>query len=888
MKKSKVALVLSGLFCFLFLLYLKNLDYEMANLDSSMLASPNIKDVTNDIQTRFMISPKELGDETGWKNNSFDDENWKKIKIPSYSVTTESDFQDGNFAYYRIHVPKSLMKQFSYLKNELSLGVYILLYSRADIYVNGKLYLSNSPRNVNESVVVVPLEDGVDNLVAIQGTIKTGDAGINHRTQIMLGRGAELNQLYSKVYKAQTVFTLIYILCKGSILFIFALIFFVVGVDKFFEKFLMFGIFVVSEDVLRGDYLNAYLNLPTRVSLYNMVNIGISLYLFLFLADVVNKKIKKNHIIIATMILTAFSFFMVYDILNSSSFFHFDQYLKFWNIILIAILIGFIPKMMKVDPIPAGIMIFAAGLTGWSAFFSENVGHNLKAVGNLLLFFMAAYQTFILFKREQDLLKVKQYELLEQEKDVAIGRTAALLAHDVRRPLEQMNLILNRISSGSVTDEFLKAAKKDVDFSLTSVNNQINDIMNFSRTKEISLDSINFYKVLSGSLKQVLTISKNVSIDLKYDFQAPYSMMGDESRLSSLLTNLISNAVEAIRDIGKKSHGNIVFSTSVIQNDFIFKIKNDGPQIPEDVITEIFKPLFTHGKSKGTGLGLASVAKAMADHKGSIEVSNTPQGVEFKLTFKVYTALNDMNLEEFKSSSTAYSYETTSTLATTHLRPLRLFVLDDDAQVYEYFSFLVDQLNFDVELTFFQSIEESRKAVREKRFDLYILDYDLGHSETGFDFYKQELSYLSSEVVIHTNRDMSVLNSAQCGYQQKPMPIDHLISIVEDVYSKRLITMLVDDSELSVMAWELFNGKHNVTSYSSPEAALKYAKDTKFDVCVLDYYFDNSQMNGESLGVDIHKLYPEMKVFISSNSDDLNTQFPILAKNFFDIRSKLN
>ncbi|MBA2403926.1 MAG: GHKL domain-containing protein [Bdellovibrionales bacterium] len=879
MKKSKFVLVLSGLFCCLFLLYLKNLDYEMANLDSSMLASPNIKDVTDDIQTRFMISPKVLGDETGWKSPTYDDKNWKEIKIPSYSVTTEPDFQDGNFAYYRIHVPKALMGHFSYLKNEVSLGVYILLYRRADIYVNGKLYLSNSPRNSNESVVVVPLEDGVDNVIAIQGTIKTGDAGINHRTQIMLGRGAELNQLYSKVYKAQTVFTLIYILCKGSILFIFALIFFVVRVDKFFEKFLMFGVFVVSEDVLRGDYLNAYLNLHTRVSLYNLVNIGISVYLFLFLADVIHKSIKKKHVITATMILSGFSFFMVYDILNSSSFFHFDQYLKFWNIILIAILLGFIPKMIKGDPIPAGIMIIAAVLTGWSAFFSENVGHNLKAVGNLLLFFMAAYQTFILFKREQDLL-------LEQEKDVAIGRTAALLAHDVRRPLEQMHLILNRISSGSVTDEFLKAARKDVDFSLTSVNNQINDIMNFSRTKEISLDAINFYKVLSGSLKQVLTISKNVSIDLKYDFQAPYSILGDESRLSSLLTNLISNAVEAIRDIGKKSHGKMTLSTSVIQNDFILKIHNDGPQIPDDIIQEIFKPLFTHGKSKGTGLGLASVTKSMADHKGSIEVANTPQGVEFKLVFKVHAALNDMNLEEFKSSSAAYTYETTSTVAFSDLRPLRIFVMDDDAQVYEYFSFLVNQLNFEVELSFYQSVAEAKKAVREKRFDLYILDYDLGHSETGFDFYKQELSYLSSEVVIHTNRDMSVLNGAPCGYQQKPMPLDYLIKTAEDVYSKRLITMLVDDSELSVMAWELFNGKHNVISYSSPEAALKGAASTKFDVCVLDYYFDNSPMNGENLGVEIQKLYPEMEIFISSNADDLKTQFPVLAKTFFNIRAK--
>ena len=58
-------------------------------------------------------------------------------------------------------------------------------------------------------------------------------------------------------------------------------------------------------------------------------------------------------------------------------------------------------------------------------------------------------------------------------------------------------------------------------------------------------------------------------------------------------------------------------------------IQDSGPGIPEELIPEIFDPLFTT-KMEGTGLGLASCKSIINSHDGTLTVSNNP--TIFKIT----------------------------------------------------------------------------------------------------------------------------------------------------------------------------------------------------------------------------------------------------------------
>ncbi len=877
MKKNKVVLVLSCIFSLSFLFFVIYTTENLGNVENTLAISPNIQDVTDKIETKIFVTNKEI--DSGWSEPDFLDSHWKSIKIPKDWVPKESEFKEGNFTYYRILVPKESISKLSHLHNESVLSLYYVLFSKVDVFVNGVFRSTNKPRNYNESILSIPIDESKDNIIALKGYIKTGDTGINHHGKIFAGREAELNELHRKSYKGQTVFSLIFILCKGSILFIFTLIFLVMKVERFFEKSLMFGMFVLLEDILTGDYLTHLLNLNQMVYLYNLANIGATIFLFLFMSDVIQLKYSKKLIGVIVGSLFVTSFLVAFDVLYTSYVFTIDDFLKFWNAIMIVVLLNFIPRVFKADKILFFALSIAAILTGYSAFFSSNVGHNLKEISGLLIFFMVAYQTFILFRRQQN-------QLIEQEKDVAIGKTAAILAHDVRRPLDQMNLILNRISAGEANPEFLKVAKQDVEFAITSVNNQINDIMSFSRTREIILEPVSFYSVLSASIKQVLTISKNVALYLEYDFKAPNKILGDESRLASVLTNLISNAVEAIKDIGGKSSGVIRFTTIVEKDYLIFKIFNDGPLIPANVLSDIFKPLFTFGKIRGTGLGLASVAKVVNEHGGQINVMNLSNGVEFSLCLKASDLPDTISMTNFKTKSEDYSYELKNINEDTGDRHLRILLLDDDRYVYEYFQDLIKKISFEVELVHVGDVDRAREVLKSKRFDLYILDYDLGSNMTGLDFYHENLYFLKSNVVLHSNRDTSTINNLDILLFSKPMSFETLTSLCEEAFQTRPRILLVEDSKLISLAWKMFHGKHNIHCVSSPEEALKFlgSDPEAVEICVLDYYYDGIEMNGVELGDKIILLYPEIKIVISTSDELLKSKFKILKKNEYEFR----
>ncbi len=240
--------------------------------------------------------------------------------------------------------------------------------------------------------------------------------------------------------------------------------------------------------------------------------------------------------------------------------------------------------------------------------------------------------------------------------------------------------------------------------------------------------------------------------------------------------------------------------------------------------------------------------------------------------------------DEFRASSSEYSYQTGPLKTTDQRKPFRLFLLDDDQQVYEYFKFLISQLNYDVELTFVQNLEDALKYISLKRFDLYLLDYDLGYGKGGLDFYRENLSFLTCEVVLHTSRDISILSDANCNYEQKPMPLGSLNHRMDELYEKRLKILLVEDSKLTQMAWEMYQGEHNIQCVDSPEEALGIIEKQEFDLYVLDYYFDNSQMNGANLGHKILEIRPDSRIVIASGTEINDKAFKTMDKTSFEVR----
>jgi signal transduction histidine kinase len=80
---------------------------------------------------------------------------------------------------------------------------------------------------------------------------------------------------------------------------------------------------------------------------------------------------------------------------------------------------------------------------------------------------------------------------------------------------------------------------------------------------------------------------------------------------------LIKNAREAMT-----GGGILTLTTDLVQNQVVIRISDTGSGIPADIMPKLFEPFVTHGKSHGTGLGMA-IAKSVIDaHGGKIAVAS--------------------------------------------------------------------------------------------------------------------------------------------------------------------------------------------------------------------------------------------------------------------------
>jgi C4-dicarboxylate-specific signal transduction histidine kinase len=106
----------------------------------------------------------------------------------------------------------------------------------------------------------------------------------------------------------------------------------------------------------------------------------------------------------------------------------------------------------------------------------------------------------------------------------------------------------------------------------------------------------------------------------------------ERSRVERVIINLISNAIEAMKD--RSGDGQIRIEARRSGNTAEIDVRDNGPGIPDGIRASLFQPFVTQGKKNGLGLGLALSRQTLLDHGGDLEaiyVEGEP-GAWFRLT----------------------------------------------------------------------------------------------------------------------------------------------------------------------------------------------------------------------------------------------------------------
>ena len=199
------------------------------------------------------------------------------------------------------------------------------------------------------------------------------------------------------------------------------------------------------------------------------------------------------------------------------------------------------------------------------------------------------------------------------EKLATIGELSARLSHDMRNPLSNLNMCLKLIDEKN-TDEGVRKKIEIMNRSITRLSHQIDNVLDFVRTKEPTLSTWNLNLILQESINQI-DVPDTIKISLP---EQNLLIKCDKEQFEILFLNLVKNSTESIE--GK---GFIKIESKETSKEITIQIQDSGSGIPEQYLEQIFDPLVTF-KSRGTGLGLASCQNIVKSHGGTISVKNNP------------------------------------------------------------------------------------------------------------------------------------------------------------------------------------------------------------------------------------------------------------------------
>jgi len=228
-----------------------------------------------------------------------------------------------------------------------------------------------------------------------------------------------------------------------------------------------------------------------------------------------------------------------------------------------------------------------------------------------------------------------EMQLHETEKAAVVGRLASAIAHEIRNPLNYINLTLDHLrTSFSPQDpdrqEKFAALTVQLKSEVARINTRITEFLNYSRPAKLELHQVDLQATVKDALRMVeaQTLETGIKTEVEKHGDVP-KVMADPESLRSAITNLIINAVQAIDGGGGKL--SIILATEDRTRARI-EVSDTGRGIAPEDIAKIFEPYYST-KETGTGLGLAIVRKVVDDHGGTISVrSKLGEGTTFTIT----------------------------------------------------------------------------------------------------------------------------------------------------------------------------------------------------------------------------------------------------------------
>ena len=231
------------------------------------------------------------------------------------------------------------------------------------------------------------------------------------------------------------------------------------------------------------------------------------------------------------------------------------------------------------------------------------------------------------------LLRETQAQLVQSAKMASLGELVAGIAHEINNPLAfilaHQATVERAVAGAREADDatratlLTKAADRlgSIRSGLTRIQELVVKLRRFSRLDDGEVSQIDIPDAIDAVL--TLLAPRLGTVRVVRDYGPARMLECSGALVNQVVMNIVANAADAVDPVA----GEIAIATGSADGQYLIRIDDNGPGIPEDKRERVFEPFFTtKDVGAGTGLGLAIAYGVVRSHGGTIEIGRATQG----------------------------------------------------------------------------------------------------------------------------------------------------------------------------------------------------------------------------------------------------------------------
>ena len=376
--------------------------------------------------------------------------------------------------------------------------------------------------------------------------------------------------------------------------------------------------------------------------------------------------------------------------------------------------------------------------------------------------------------------RLLETQLKRAERLASLGRLAATVAHEFNNVLMGMQPFAELMQRDGSSRETVTKGAMHIANSIARGKRIVQDILRFTQPAEPILRSLHLAEWWEALLPEIEALTAN-DIDVVTDFPPePLFVLADAAQLTQVITNLVTNARDAMPNGGtitvraRRPSAGETYPFGVVREPESFiqiSVSDTGTGIAPNILQQIFEPLFT-SKPSGTGLGLAVAHQVVMRHGGSIFVESVvDRGTTFHLFLRGGEAAIDVGARH-----SCLAGQTKMSGPHLPLRTRKLMMVDDEPTIIEGVAALLRDENFVVSTV--TSGEAALDAVLQFEPDIVLLDVGLPGMDGVETSRRLRAVRPSLPIIFSSGHDAGEAADARTRYLQKPFALTALLDAI--------------------------------------------------------------------------------------------------------------